>query len=259
MEDRLFDLHADIEQSNWWFVGRRRILSAVIEAVMTGRDRDLLLDVGCGTGANLAGFSGWKRRVGVDSSEDAIRLARERFPGVEFVEGRVPEDVVADLGSADLVTMNDVLEHIERDQDFFDSVWTGMREGAQVLITVPADPKMWSSHDEAFGHFRRYTEPTVARLWADKGARVRLLSAFNSRLYWVARVARSVQLGDRVNSDKTDFVSLPGPFNSIVAQLFAGESTRLLRTIDRGSGDSGAAGNGGYRRGVSLIAVLEKA
>ncbi len=55
---------------------------ALIVSLMRGREKPVILDIGCGTGEHLAqlhqhGF----RCFGLDNSEEMIRIARERFPG----------------------------------------------------------------------------------------------------------------------------------------------------------------------------------
>ena len=73
MRSEQFELHADIEERHWWFVARRKILGSLIESVLTPSRATTIIDVGCGTGANLAGLAGRYDCVGIDSSSQAVR------------------------------------------------------------------------------------------------------------------------------------------------------------------------------------------
>lgn len=152
------------------------------------------------------------------------------------------------------MTLNDVLEHVEDDQALFDSVWRSMKAGANLLLTVPADPTLWSQHDVSFGHFRRYTAESFSKLWQGSGAEVRLYSYFNSRLFPIVKLIRMVG-GGRVGENKTDLFTLPEFVNQLLARFFAGESKRLSRSLDSSTNGTVRLP---YRRGVSLIVLLQK-
>ncbi|MDE7312173.1 MAG: hypothetical protein K2N87_11245 [Eubacterium sp.] len=51
----------------------------------------------------------------------------------------------------------DVLEHIEDDVGFLKLMRQKLVPGGKILLTVPAFQVLWSSEDEAAGHYRRYT------------------------------------------------------------------------------------------------------
>ncbi|HEY2251089.1 MAG TPA: class I SAM-dependent methyltransferase, partial [Planctomycetaceae bacterium] len=87
MQSAQFQLHAEIEERHWWFVARRRILRAIVEQLVPPSSEATVIDVGCGTGANLASLAADYRCIGVDTSSEAIRLARKRFPAVRFIRG----------------------------------------------------------------------------------------------------------------------------------------------------------------------------
>jgi SAM-dependent methyltransferase len=185
--------------------------------LLSFRKRVTVLDCGCGTGGNICAFPPEHRRIGVDPSPDAIAIARAKCPGVEFVQGMVPDDVAAELAAADLVLLTDVLEHVEGDRELLSGIVGGMKPGAHLLITVPADPGLWSPHDVAHGHFRRYTAGTLPLLWKDLPVEVRLLSPFNRRLYPLVWLARQVTraLGRGAGAAGTDLRVPPGPLNRL--------------------------------------------
>jgi len=254
MQSEQFQLHAQIEQRHWWFVARRRILRELVRGVSpaAGKRDSIVVDIGCGTGANLAALAGEYRCVGIDTSAEAIELAQRRFPGITFIHGQAPRDVAKWLARASVVLLTDVLEHVEDDRALLAKIVHACPPEAQILVTVPADMRLWSPHDSAFGHFRRYDTRQLSALWDQLPVQPRLLSYFNSRLYPLVRVARGIsrRRGKASGDADTDFKMPPRPVNGILEALFAGERRHLLRSID------GRAK--GYPRGVSLVAILQR-
>lgn len=249
-----FQLHAEIEQRHWWFVGRRRILRAVVGQLLPPSRDTTIIDVGCGTGANLASLASEYRCVGIDTSADAIRLAQQRFPQTEFLLGRAPDDLGRSIDEARIVLMTDVLEHVSDDFSLFSAVAAAVRPGAYLLITVPADLRLWSGHDESFGHYRRYDARRLAKIWNGLPIEPLMVSHFNSRLYPAIRSVRTWNRwrgASKVSGRAgTDFALPPLGMNRILENVFAGESRSLCRTLK--------TGRGGYRNGVSLMAVLRR-
>jgi hypothetical protein len=147
----------------------------------------------------------------------------------------------------------DVLEHVEDDFRLLSDILTLIPVGSHVLITVPAEPALWTVHDESFGHWRRYDMPRLRATWEGLAVDERLLSAFNARLYPVIRSVRAIskRRARPAGVAGTDLAMPPALPNRWLAQLFAGEGAALERSLDR-------PGPPAYARGASLIAVLRK-
>ena len=251
MAPEQYDLLAKLEDSHWWFVGRRRILRAIVEEVLPATPRGVIVDIGCGAGANVAQFAGRHQCLGIDAAKEVIAHARRRFPGVTFLLGDRPEDQADVLRRANLLLVNDVLEHVEGDRAFLARLVSLAAPGAALVITVPADMTLWGPHDVSHGHFRRYSRVSMNALWDGLPVDVRLVSYFNARLYPIVRFVRALgRLRNRAwGYANTDLRRAPWPVNGILTNVFAGEADRLRRAL---RGDSAAI----YRQGVSLIAVL---
>lgn len=211
-----------------------------------------VIDVGCGTGANIAALAKDYRCIGLDPSANAVALARERYPSVRFIHGRAPADIADDAAGASMFLLMDVLEHVSDDFLLLSSVLAASSPGAHVLITVPADASLWSRHDVSFGHYRRYDGNRLASLWHGLPVTARLFSHFNARLYPLVKIARTLgaRLGRTSGMADTDLRRPPAPINAVLEHMFAGESRRLLLAMDTGSP--------GYGRGVSLVALLRR-
>ncbi len=253
MHSAQFQLHARVEDSHWWFAGRRRIMGELIRQIVPPGQRQTVVDVGCGTGANIASMEREYACVGIDPSREAIALARRRFPGTRFISGRAPRDVAGAMQEARLILLMDVLEHVPDDFAFLSELLAASTPGAHFLITVPANPSFWSEHDESNGHYRRYEPDRLSRAWSGLPVTTRLLSYFNARLYPIARTVRawSRWRGRATGMAGTD-VSLPGrPVNAILETILAGEGRVLIEAL------SGRRRRG-YSAGVSLVALIRR-
>jgi SAM-dependent methyltransferase len=247
-----FELFARIEQQHWWFLARREIMRELILRVAASDGDTVAVDIGCGTGGNIAALADRFRCVGIDESADAIARARAIHPDVEFIRSVDPAVIAPHLARAGVVTCMDVIEHVEGDAAFVAQIVGATRPGTQLLLTVPAGMELWSEHDVTNGHFRRYTIDGFAELWSDLPVRVRLLSAFNARLYPLVWGARTIARARRRahGAAGTDFTMPSARMNALLKRVFAGELDALLQALDTTRRP--------YRRGVSVIALLER-
>ena len=249
MQHEQFQLHADIEDRHWWFVGRRRILCRLAAEVLPPSPDATVVDVGCGTGGNLAALAQSYQCVGIDTSAEAVDLARRRLPQVQFIAGRAPEDLGGLAGQARLFLLTDVLEHIADDYAMFSELLAAASPGSHFLVTVPADESLWSEHDESFGHYRRYDAARLEGVWVGLPATTLLVSYFNTRLLPIVRLVRAWnrRRGQAAGRAGTDFWLPSRPINALLTATFAGEAARLAGVL-RGT-------KRGYRAGASLVAL----
>jgi len=253
MTPEQFSLFAEIEERHWWFVARRAIIRSIIEWIAPPGEMRVIIDVGCGTGANIASLAADYRCAGIDTTEDAIRFARSRFPGVTYVQGEFPNGLDGFLPKVDVLLCMDVIEHIEDDRGFVAKLAERLRPGSHLLLTVPADMTLWSQHDVTNDHFRRYDRQSFERVWAGLPVAPRLISYFNSRLYPLVKSVRLLSKFRRsaYGRDGTDF-KMPAPvLNRLLQRVFQGETDTLLKAIDHPT-------VGTYRHGVSLLALLRR-
>ena len=202
----------------------------------------------------LVGIYGTKALDAVSNYEKNRNLdtAQQRFPDVRFVPGHAPDDLGELASLADALLLMDVLEHVPDDFLVLSRLLAACRPGCHLLVTVPADDALWSPHDESFGHYRRYDRPRFERLWDGLPVRVRLVSYFNTRLYWLIRAIRwrNQRRRSAAGAAGTDFWLPSRPLNTMLTGIFAGEGARLEKGIDRPTKP--------YLRGASLIAVLRR-
>ncbi len=247
-----FNLHAKIEEKHWWFLGRRAILHTLIRRLIPAGQGKVIVDIGCGTGGNIAPLAGSYSCIGLDTSPDAVHLAEGRFSQAQFVCAANPDEFTPFIRKADLCLLTDVIEHVPDDFSVLSGVLSAMKPGSHLLITVPADMRLWTEHDISFGHYRRYDRKRLALVWEGLPVTQRLLSYYNTWLFPPVLGIRALNsLLKRTSGEAgTDFKTPARPINALLTGLFASERNLLLGFLDnRGVG---------FPFGVSLVAVLRR-
>ena len=173
-----------LEDTHWWYRERRHLLSRLIQDLPAG----VALDVGAAGGGNTRVLrqAGWQA-VAVEYGAAGARVCADR--GIDVVRADAVHLPFAP-SSLDLVVAFDVLEHIPDDKTAAASVFEVLRPGGVFLVAVPADPRLWSSHDEAVGHVRRYTRDTLSELLDGAGFSFGPMRSWNVLLRPVVAVRR---------------------------------------------------------------------
>ena len=220
----------EAEDRSWWFRGRRRVLASVVGGLGLAPGARIV-DVGCGTGGNLPMLARFGAVTGVERSPAAAERARARGAGPIVVASAEATGLAA--GTADLVTMLDVLEHLDDDRAGLAEVWRLLRPGGRLVLTVPAFMVLWSAHDEALDHRRRYRRGPLRERLAAAGLMPEVVTYYNAALFppvLAVRLARrgadavAARLGRPGRPARADGTeALPGPLNAALEALFASE------------------------------------
>jgi SAM-dependent methyltransferase len=242
MERHVYDRMAQIDRDHWWFVGRRRILTALLARFRPRPEPLRILEVGCGTGSNIAMLQQFGAVDAIEPDDDARAFAAQRS-GIAVKGGYLP-DVPLEDGHYDLIVLLDVLEHIPDDLTALHALRPKLAPGGRLFVAVPAMPSLWSGHDVAHHHQRRYTRATLDAVIGAAGFRVRHRASFNAILLpAIVGVRLLNRLLGRTGGDED---AVPSPWlNRLLTRTFAAEA--------------GAATRGLLPFGVSLAYVAEPA
>lgn len=237
MEPAEIDKMHRLEETHWWFLGKRSIIRSVVgERDAAGGE---FLDVGCGTGMFLRELGRHGIAYGVDASEQALSYCR--LKGAERV-------VLADAGSLpfedgkfSIVFLLDVIEHLDDDLGALSEAFRVCRAGGAVVVSVPAFGFLWGSHDVAHHHKRRYTRSGLRALSLRAGFRPERLTYTNFCIFLPVLIRRTVFGRSRNGSDLSE---PSGAVNAVMKLIYRVEAGWLRRAD--------------FPFGVSLLAVLRK-
>jgi SAM-dependent methyltransferase len=235
-------MHA-LELRHWWFRGRRRMLVDLLgEAAGPRRGSLRILDYGCGTGGNTEAYASLGTVFGIEPDATAVRLAGQRgsagycqATGTQLPFGQ---------GAFDAVVASDVLEHIADDGAAISEIHRVLQPGGAAIISVPAHQWLFSAHDAALHHFRRYSKAGLRNLLERGGFKVRRLSYWNAALFPAICFHRLLAKPRRGQELRSDARSAPWLINEALAALLTAEAAILRRAP--------------LPWGVSLVGVAER-
>lgn len=250
MEDVLYDSIRQLEEKNWWFVGMRSIARSLLGELPRVRRA---VDVGCGSGGNLELLRSLADEVfALDLSPRALAYARDRVRGGSSIAGLAAADAqrlpLRDA-SVDLVWFFNVIEHLPNDHVAAREVARVLRPGGVAIVATSASRWLWSDHDVANRHLRRYARGELEAVLEDAGLHVRRVTHANAALFAPTAL---VAAGQRLRAEifgrpkyTHNVVDVPAPVDRVLRGLLQLEALWLRR--------------GNLPFGVSVFALAEKA
>ena len=237
MKEHTYPIMFRVEQSHWWYTGRRKILARFVEDIcrrVTDR-RPRILDVGCGTGANLLMLSQYGEAEGVDVSEDALAFCRER--GLEKVKLGAGEELPYEDGSFDLVTALDVVEHMDDDLAGLREMRRVLRPGGRVLLFVPTFMFLWGLQDEVSNHRRRYRLSELRRVLEQAGFEIERTTYANITFFLPILLMRQLMRLTGIKAASENNINVSA-LNGVLGKVLGAESF-VLRFMNIPFGVSG--------------------
>ena len=210
--------HVEEDRRHWWFRGRLAVLLATLRHALPPRPLRLL-ELGCGTGNVLGALGEFGQAIGIESRQELCGVAQAA--GLDVRAGSLPDDVPVERGWADVVLLRDVLAHLDDERSALTTARAALAPGGLLMITVPAYSWLWSAHDVALGHRRRYTAARLRRVLECASFEVVRVSYFGTVLL-PALVA--VRVTKRLLGDQRHDLRRPPPLlNDALERVFAFE------------------------------------
>jgi SAM-dependent methyltransferase len=216
----------DVDEHHWWYRGRRQIIRTELERLRLPPGARVL-DAGCGSGRTLEELEEYGEVYGIELDPEAARVARSRGRG-EVRVGRL-EELPWEADTFDLITCLDVIEHTPDDRATLRELRRVCKPAGWLLVTVPAYQALWSLHDEANHHYRRYARRSLRQAAVEAGWQVRRMTSFNSLLLAPAAAVRVAQRR-RPQSEYKPEIRLGRPWlNGLLEQPLRIEARWLAR------------------------------
>ena len=243
MQQHTYSIMYEVEEKHWWFAGRRRIIEGFVEKVCRdlGKLQPRILDVGCGTGANLQMLAQFGSAEGVDVSTEALDFCRAR--GLAKVKQGAAESLPFEDASFDLVTGLDVVEHLDDDIAGLSEMRRVLRPDGRAVLFVPAFMFLWGVQDDISNHRRRYTLPELKQKLRDSGLEVERASYANITFFVPILVGRVLMRLTGVRPASENNITI-GALNGLLGRILGAESWWLRRM--------------NFPFGVSIICVARK-
>lgn len=233
------------ELHHWWFVARRKIIFDLILMQLPQHHRTQILDVGCGTGCNIQKLNshGYNNVIGLDISQAALRFCQ-----TQNVKKTVCGDVILlpfPDNSFDMSLALDLIEYVQDDLAALKELARILKPGGSLVIFAPAYKFLWSFHDEAKHHIRRYEINDLQSKMQQAGLSITKLTYANTFLFplvFAERIITRVMGRPKYINSEDDLH--PSWSSMFLRNTFAFESS-LLRHID-------------FPFGVSIICIARK-
>ena len=265
MQQHTYAIMDEVEGSHWWFVGRRAILESFLLGIVAKlranrseppasaggsnavsdeldeRGAIRILDVGCGTGANLEMLAQFGEAEGVDVSDDALAFCAHK--GLKARKGLAEQLPFADE-SFELTTALDVVEHLDDDVAGLKEMFRVTKRGGYSLIFVPAFMWLWGVQDDISHHRIRYTKRQIVEQLEKAGYTVERATYANWTFFAPILAGRTLMKITGIKPESENNVNVSA-LNGVFGKLFSSERLWLK--------------NFNFPFGVSIVIVAKKA
>ncbi|MCC1483701.1 class I SAM-dependent methyltransferase [Winogradskyella immobilis] len=169
------------EKHHFWFKARRSFVKQLLYE--TSKDSKIL-DIGCSSGVLIqdlidCGFNA-NNIHGIDISERAIE--RSKVLGIKQTQIMDAQNIKFSH-TFDLLIASDCLEHLKNDNQALHNWYNLLNPGGKLIVFVPAYQFLWSRHDEANNHYRRYTKLGLKRKLIASNFIIEKASYWNTLLF----------------------------------------------------------------------------
>ncbi len=169
MEPAQYDIMSLAEDQHWWYMGLRDAIRCCLQQPsMQLQPNPAVLDVGCGTGANLRFLNTLLQPsylAGFDLSELALRHARMKCPAADVYQSDIREPELH-RDAFDLIVSTDVMyvTGIEETLQGLRTLTNALKPGGLCVWNLPAYNWLISEHDRVVHTHERYTLGRLRKL-----------------------------------------------------------------------------------------------
>jgi len=244
MQQHTYAIMNRVEDSHWWYVGRRAILESFLEGIIQNPKSKIqnpkILDVGCGTGGNLEMLEKFGAAEGVDVSAAALEFCKSK--GLKVHKG-LAENLPFEDESFDLVTALDVVEHLDDDIVGLKEMNRVLKKDGRTLIFVPAFMWLWGVQDDVSNHRIRYTKKQIIERLEKAGFKIERATYANITFFAPILGGRTLMKVTGIKPESENNVNVSA-LNGVFGKIFGAERFFLK--------------NFNFPFGVSIVIVAKK-
>ena len=158
-----------IGESDFWSKVKAKLIVHLVE----GKH---VFDVGCGSGrlSKMLLDKGFTV-LAIDTDPKAVEIAKKK--GITAFVSDINDWIGGD--KFDCVILGDVLEHIQNDTATMRKIYGMLMPNGCVVVNVPAYQALFSKHDFALGHKRRYSNKELKGKLRDSGFEIEYFRHWN--------------------------------------------------------------------------------
>lgn len=230
------------ETDHFYYVAVHDLILRLVDA-QPKPDSAQILDAGCGTGWLAKQLEQYGSVRAIDMHDEAIRFARAR--GVDVTQTSI-EDLPFAEDTFDLATSVDVIYHraVKDDLNALRQINRVLKPGGRLVLRVPAEPSLHSSHDEFVHTARRYRGTELKKKLMESNFKVERLSYCQSPLFFPAWV--KARIDGRKAGDHNSVIEPPAPWvNQLISKILQAENDFIIA-------------EGYVPKGIGLVAVCRK-
>jgi SAM-dependent methyltransferase len=221
----LHDYQVANGQFHFWHLARLGLINFLIKDIKPGSQ---ILSVGCGTGEELALLQTVGQVVGLDVNPETVALACQKgFEAKIFDLAKLTVEKPVDA-----IVAFDVLEHIADDQTALNNIYQSLRPQGFFILTVPAYDWLFSSHDQALEHYRRYSKQALINKLQTAGFKIERLGHWNTSLFLPVALIRLSKKIWGTHVIKSEAGPLPKIINELGLIILKAENWLISKNIN---------------------------
>lgn len=204
----------------FWFKSKKDLINILMNKI--GSKNLKILNIGSGTGADLEIMNRFGNIYLVDVNKKALDLIPSNLCSEKNVCDATDLPYPNDF--FDIVCSFDVFEHIKNDKKAVLEAHRVLKKKGLLIFMVPAFNFLFSAHDKALLHYRRYSKKRLYDLL--RNFKYEYLSYWNSILFIPLSILRILKKSAK---PKTDYFNLPSLLEKVFLKFLRIENNLILK------------------------------
>lgn len=211
-----------LENGHFWFEARKWLLLWIMKKYFSNSQN--FLEIGSGTGIILKHFESHLPELelyGCDLLIEGIRFTKQRVASATMLQmdaRNIPFE-----REFDVIGAFDIIEHVEEDETIISQMYSAVKPGGGIIISVPQHQFLWSTYDELSYHKRRYNRSDLVNKVQKAGFYVVKTTSFVSLLLPFMFLNRQSQSDEANPIEIYEYIKINPILNTMLTWIMAFE------------------------------------